>query len=75
VRFTSSEQCDDANSTEDAYNDGCVSCVIQPGWFCAGAAGALSSCTTQCGDAKDINSSEGCDDGNLVNLDACNSTC
>jgi len=66
------EGCDDGGRAD---GDGCdAGCQVEPGWSCAGAPGALSVCTTSCGDGF-IRSDEVCDDGNTEPLDGCAADC
>jgi cysteine-rich repeat protein len=63
------EECDDQNAN---LNDGCSNCRIDTGWNCVGA---LSLCTTTCGDGTVAAGIEMCDDGNTDGGDGCSSAC
>jgi cysteine-rich repeat protein len=68
------ESCDDGNSSQGLYTDGCVNCVEQPNWNCAG--GGVNNpdfCTPTCGNVRSGN--EACDDGNTISGDGCSSLC
>jgi len=62
------ELCDDANAMGD---DGCTTCVTDPGYICEGAP---SVCASLCGNAL-VGPDEECDDGNSAELDGCTSGC
>ncbi|CAD7955286.1 unnamed protein product, partial [Amoebophrya sp. A25] len=66
------EACDDGNTAD---LDGCSqTCVIEPGYACAGAYGMLSSCGSVCGDGYVV-ANETCDDANEVSNDGCDANC
>jgi hypothetical protein len=55
------EECDMGTG----LSDGCINCVIQPGWSCAATSlGSPSICNEGCGDGTMVGS-EGCDDDDL----------
>ena len=56
--------------------DGCSGCSVTPGWVCDNTnwATAASTCTQSCGNGL-ADAGEECDDGNIVSLDGCTSTC
>jgi len=69
------EECDDGNNDD---GDGCSSsCIVETSTHaCTGMIGAQSSCYLLCSDGT-FNSSRGeqCDDGDIDDLDGCNSDC
>jgi cysteine-rich repeat protein len=76
------EQCDDGEML-DMGSAGCVNCMIVPGWECFPGQSA-DLCGPVCGDGMWFDTSipgvtigfaEGCDDGNLVDGDGCDSSC
>src|SRR3989339_828472 len=68
----------DGSCGGQCQNWGCVACAPSCSPSCACA---VNTCTGQsydddyCGDNVLFVGSEGCDDGNLINLDGCSSTC
>ena len=62
------ESCDDPT---DLLDDGCLSCVAQPGFDCPAQGGA---CQAVCGDQRVV-AAEACDDGNTADGDGCSGGC
>ena len=73
-----SEACDDGN---DASDDGCSDCAIEPGWSCTvveaegdAGVGPFSECTSVCGDGV-LSAAEECDNGVMNGDGACSLDC
>lgn len=78
------EQCDDMN---DEAGDGCFQCKFDCNVNCQECTLGVctscklgywlidQSCQSLCGDGMFLSKFEDCDDGNLSNLDGCDSTC
>ncbi|MCA9705127.1 MAG: DUF4215 domain-containing protein [Myxococcales bacterium] len=82
------EECDDGHASPVTGMDtpGCNNntCTVEPGWECFQGAGQFSLCQPKCGDGiwfdssvpgVNLASAEGCDDGNLIEGDGCDSNC